>query len=548
MAFDSLTEKLQNVFKNLRSKGRLTEDDVKAALREVKMALLEADVNFKVVKNFVKSVQERAVGQDVMSGLNPGQMVIKIVNDELVNLMGSETTEIKFQPGSQKTVIMMMGLQGAGKTTTTAKLAGKFKLKGKKPLLVACDVYRPAAIKQLQINGEKQGVEVFSMGDNQKPANIAKAALEHAEKNGNNVIILDTAGRLHIDEEMMEELQEIKNTVEVHQSILVVDAMTGQDAVNVAENFNEKIGIDGVIVTKLDGDTRGGAALSIKAVTGCPILYVGMGEKLSDLEQFYPDRMASRILGMGDVLSLIEKAGEEIDEEQARKMTEKLKKSQFDFEDYLESMKQMRKMGGLGSIMNMLPGLGGMGGLGKGKMPDIDADDAEQKMARVEAIIYSMTIKERQNPDIITPQRKRRIAAGAGVDISEVNKMMKQFEQMRNELTGRLHDKEFLNAYTYYKIGKHKSAIVALKNALRKYPETPHREELMYLIVGSGYELAHNSVQRKQTDRYLSMLDSYYTFIAEFPESTHRKEVDRMAKEAKDYLAKNQKNDTQDGN
>ena len=431
MAFDSLTEKLQNVFKNLRSKGRLTEDDVKAALREVKMALLEADVNFKVVKNFVKSVQERAVGQDVMSGLNPGQMVIKIVNDELVNLMGSETTEIKFQPGSQKTVIMMMGLQGAGKTTTTAKLAGKFKLKGKKPLLVACDVYRPAAIKQLQINGEKQGVEVFSMGDNQKPANIAKAALEHAEKNGNNVIILDTAGRLHIDEEMMEELQEIKNTVEVHQSILVVDAMTGQDAVNVAENFNEKIGIDGVIVTKLDGDTRGGAALSIKAVTGCPILYVGMGEKLSDLEQFYPDRMASRILGMGDVLSLIEKAGEEIDEEQARKMTEKLKKSQFDFEDYLESMKQMRKMGGLGSIMNMLPGLGGMGGLGKGKMPDNDADDAEQKMARVEAIIYSMTIKERQNPDIITPQRKRRIAAGAGVDISEVNKMMKQFEQMR---------------------------------------------------------------------------------------------------------------------
>ena len=431
MAFDSLTEKLQNVFKNLRINGRLTEDDVKAALREVKMALLEADVNFKVVKNFVKSVQERAVGQDVMSGLNPGQMVIKIVNDELVNLMGSETTEIKLQPGSQKTVIMMMGLQGAGKTTTTAKLAGKFKLKGKKPLLVACDVYRPAAIKQLQINGEKQGVEVFSMGDNQKPANIAKAALEHAEKNGNNVIILDTAGRLHIDEEMMEELQEIKNTVEVHQSILVVDAMTGQDAVNVAENFNEKIGIDGVIVTKLDGDTRGGAALSIKAVTGCPILYVGMGEKLSDLEQFYPDRMASRILGMGDVLSLIEKAGEEIDEEQARKMTEKLKKSQFDFEDYLESMKQMRKMGGLGSIMNMLPGLGGMGGLGKGKMPDIDADDAEQKMARVEAIIYSMTIKERQNPDIITPQRKRRIAAGAGVDISEVNKMMKQFEQMR---------------------------------------------------------------------------------------------------------------------
>ena len=431
MAFDSLSEKLQNVFKNLRSKGRLTEDDVKAALKEVKMALLEADVNFKVVKGFIKDVQERAVGQDVMNGLNPGQMVIKIVNEELVKLMGSETTEIKLQPGSAITVIMMAGLQGAGKTTTTAKLAGKFKLKGKKPLLVACDVYRPAAIKQLEINAEKQGVEMFSMGDKNKPADIAKAAVEHAAKNGNNIVILDTAGRLHVDEDMMAELQEIKEAVEVHQTILVVDAMTGQDAVNVATSFNDKIGIDGVIVTKLDGDTRGGAALSIKAVTGRPILYVGMGEKLSDLEQFYPDRMASRILGMGDVLSLIEKAGEEIDEEQARKMTEKLKKSQFDFEDYLESMKQMRKMGGLGSIMNMLPGLGGMGGLCKGKMPDIDADDAEQKMARVEAIIYSMTIKERQNPDIITPQRKRRIAAGAGVDISEVNKMMKQFEQMR---------------------------------------------------------------------------------------------------------------------
>ena len=429
MAFDSLTEKLQNVFKNLRSKGRLTEDDVKTALREVKMALLEADVNFKVVKKFVKDVQERAVGQDVMNGLNPGQMVIKIVNEELVNLMGSETTEIKLQPGSAKTVIMMAGLQGAGKTTTAAKLAGKFKLKGKKPLLVACDVYRPAAIKQLQINGEKQGVEVFSMGENQKPANIAKAALEHAAKNGNNLIILDTAGRLHVDEDMMAELQEIKKTVEVHQSILVVDAMTGQDAVNVADQFNKQIGIDGVIVTKLDGDTRGGAALSIKAVTGCPILYVGMGEKLSDLEQFYPDRMASRILGMGDVLSLIEKAGQEIDEDQAKKMTEKLKKAQFDFDDYLESMKQMRKMGGFGNVMSMLPGLGAMGG--KGKMPDIDSDDAERKMARVEAIIYSMTPAERSNPDLLNPSRKRRIAAGAGVDIAEVNRTVKQFDQMR---------------------------------------------------------------------------------------------------------------------
>ena len=430
MAFDSLTEKLQNVFKNLRGKGKLTEDDVKEALREVKMALLEADVNFKVVKKFIKDVQERAIGQDVMNGLNPGQMVIKIVNEELINLMGSETTEIKLQPGSAKTVIMMAGLQGAGKTTTTAKLAGKFKLKGKKPLLVACDVYRPAAIKQLQINGEKQGVDVFTMGENQKPANIAKAALEHAVKNGHNLIILDTAGRLHVDEDMMAELQEIKEAVEVHQTILVVDAMTGQDAVNVADTFNQKIGIDGVIVTKLDGDTRGGAALSIKAVTGCPILYVGMGERLSDLEQFYPDRMASRILGLGDVLSLIEKASAEIDEEDARKMSEKIKKAQFDFDDYLESMKQMKKMGGLGSIMGMLPGLGGLGGKGN-KMPDIDTDAAEQKMAKIEAIIYSMTPAERQNPDLLNPSRKHRIAKGAGVDIAEVNRTVKQFDQMR---------------------------------------------------------------------------------------------------------------------
>ena len=429
MAFDSLTEKLQNVFRNLRSKGRLTEDDVKAALREVKMALLEADVNFKVVKKFVKDVQERAVGQDVMHGLNPGQMVIKIVNEELVKLMGSETTEIKLQPGSAITVIMMAGLQGAGKTTTTAKLAGKYKLKGKKPLLVACDVYRPAAIKQLQINGEKQGVEVFSMGDKNRPADIAKAALAHAQKNGNNIVILDTAGRLHIDEDMMAELQQIKEAVEVHQTILVVDAMTGQDAVNVAESFHNKIGIDGVIVTKLDGDTRGGAALSIKAVTGRPILYVGMGEKLSDLEQFYPDRMASRILGMGDVLTLIEKAGAELDEEKAMQMADKMKKAQFDFEDYLMSMEQMRKMGGLSSIMSMMPGLGGLGG--KNKLPDLDSPENDKKMARMEAIIYSMTPEERKNPDLLNPSRKHRIAKGAGVDISEVNRMVKQFNESR---------------------------------------------------------------------------------------------------------------------
>ena len=424
MAFESLTEKLQNVFKKLRSKGRLTEEDVKIALKEVKMALLEADVNFKVVKGFIKDVQERAVGQDVMNGLNPGQMVIKIVNEELVKLMGSETTEIKLQPGSAITVIMMAGLQGAGKTTTTAKLAGKFKLKGKKPLLVACDVYRPAAIKQLQVNGEKQGVEVFSMGENHKPANIAKAAIEHAQKNGNDLVILDTAGRLHIDEDMMAELEEIKEEVEVHQTILVIDAMTGQDAVNVASTFADKVGIDGVILTKMDGDTRGGAALSIKAVTGKPILYVGMGEKLSDLEQFYPERMASRILGMGDVMSLIEKAEASIDKEQAQDMQKKLKKMDFDFNDYLTSMEQMNKMGGIGSILNMLPGMGG-------KMKDIEGMIDEKAMDRTKSIILSMTPQERSNPSILNISRKNRIARGAGVDVSEVNRLVKQFEQSK---------------------------------------------------------------------------------------------------------------------
>lgn len=433
MAFDSLTEKLQNVFKNLRSKGRLTEADVKEALKEIKRALLAADVSFRVVKDFIKNVQERAVGQDVMNGLNPGQMVIKIVNEELVKLMGSETTEIKLQPGSAITVILMAGLQGAGKTTTTAKLAGKFKLKGKKPLLVACDVYRPAAIKQLQINGEKQGAEVFSMGENHKPANIARAALEHARKNGNNIVILDTAGRLHIDEDMMAELQEIKEAVEVHQTILVIDAMTGQDAVNVAAEFDQKAGIDGVIVTKLDGDTRGGAALSVKAVTGKPILYVGMGEKLSDLEQFYPDRMASRILGMGDVLTLIEKAEAEIDEEKAKQIGQKMKKNQFDYNDFLESTKQMKNLGGVSGIMGMLPGLGALGGLGgrNMKITDEQTEAAEKQMARMEAMIYSMTPQERANPEIMNPSRKHRIARGAGVDISEVNRMVKQFDGMK---------------------------------------------------------------------------------------------------------------------
>ncbi len=424
MAFESLTDKLQNVFKNLRSKGRLTEEDVKTALKEVKMALLEADVNFKVVKKFVKSVEERAVGADVMNGLNPGQMVIKIVNEEMTALMGSETTELQFQPGKSITTIMMCGLQGAGKTTATAKLAGTFKLKGKKSLLVACDVYRPAAIKQLQINGEKQEVDVFSMGENQKPVNIAKAAVEHARKNGHNVVILDTAGRLHIDEEMMAELQEIKENVEVHQTLLVVDAMTGQDAVNVAAEFDEKVGIDGVILSKMDGDTRGGAALSVKAVTGKPILFVGMGEKLSDLEQFYPDRMAGRILGMGDVLSLIEKAQEniQIDADREKEMAAKMKKGKFDFEDYLESMKQMRNMGGLGSLLSMMPGLGM-------KNADLASMIDEKDLARTEAIVLSMTKAERSNPKLLNPSRKHRIAKGAGVDIAQVNRFVKQFEQ-----------------------------------------------------------------------------------------------------------------------
>ena len=399
MAFESLTEKLQNVFKNLRSKGRLTEADVKVALKEVKMALLEADVSFKVVKQFIKAVQERAIGQDVMNGLNPGQMVIKIVNDELVSLMGSETTEIALRPAGEITVIMMAGLQGAGKTTTTAKIAGKLKAKGRKPLLVACDVYRPAAITQLQINGEKQGVEVFSMGDKQNPVNIAKAAIEHAKNQNFNVVILDTAGRLHVDEDMMQELIRIKEEVNVDQTILVVDAMTGQDAVNVAESFNQKVGIDGVILTKMDGDTRGGAALSIKAISGKPILYVGMGEKLSDLEQFYPDRMASRILGMGDVMSLIEKAQQNIDEDKAREMEQKIKKATFGFDDYLESMNQMKNMGGISSVLNMLPGLGN-------KAKDIEGMIDEKDMARKEAIILSMTPKERANPDLLNPSRK----------------------------------------------------------------------------------------------------------------------------------------------
>ncbi|MBQ7614954.1 MAG: signal recognition particle protein [Butyrivibrio sp.] len=424
MAFESLSDKLQNIFKGLKGKGRLTEEDVKLALKEVKMALLEADVSFKVVKQFVSSVQERAIGEDVLNGLNPGQMVIKIVNEEMISLMGSETTELKLQPINEITVIMMCGLQGSGKTTSAAKIAGKLKMKGRKPLLVACDIYRPAAIDQLEINAKKQEVDFFSMGTDVNPVEIAKASIDYAKKKGENVVIIDTAGRLQIDEAMMKELIDIKEALTVHQSLLVVDAMTGQDAVNVAAEFNEKVGIDGIILSKMDGDSRGGAALSAKAVTGKPILYVGMGEKLSDLEQFYPDRMASRILGMGDVLSLIDKAVEanaQMDAEKEKEMAQKMKKGKLDFEMYLESMKQMRNMGGLGAIMGMLPG---MGKISDDQLPD------EKQLARLEAIVLSMTPEERKNPKLMSPQRKYRIAKGSGNDIAAVNKFIKQFEQM----------------------------------------------------------------------------------------------------------------------
>ena len=423
MAFESLTEKLQGVFKQLRSKGRLTESDVREAMKEVKIALLEADVNFKAVKNFTRTVEQKAIGEDVMNGLNPGQMVIKIVHDELVNLMGSETTDIPLKAGGI-TVIMMAGLQGAGKTTTAAKLAGKMKKAGKQPLLVACDVYRPGAIKQLETNGAKVGVTVFTMGDRKNPVDIAKAGVAYARENGYNVVLIDTAGRLQIDDDMMKELKAIKQQIDVDYTILVVDAMTGQEAVNVAKTFTYKVGIDGVILTKCDGDTRGGAALSVKASTGKPLLYVGMGEKLDDLEQFYPDRMANRILGMGDVLTLIEKAQASFDKSQAAEMEKKFRKASFGFDDYLTSMEQMKKMGGLESILSMLPGIGS-------KASELSGMVDEKQMKRTEAIILSMTPRERSNPDILNVSRKKRIANGAGVDISEVNRLVKQFEQAK---------------------------------------------------------------------------------------------------------------------
>ncbi len=435
MAFDSLSEKLQRVFDKLRGKGRLSESDVKEAMREIKMALLEADVSFKVVKSFIASTTEKAVGSDVLNSLTPGQMVIKIVNEEMKSLMGDEITRIELKPANEITTIMMCGLQGAGKTTMAAKLAGKFKSQGRKPLLVACDIYRPAAIEQLQINAGKVGVECFSMGTSHPPVDIVKAALKHAEQNGENVVIIDTAGRLHIDEDMMNELVTVKESLNIDHTILTVDSMTGQDAVNVAEAFNEKLTVTGVILTKLDGDTRGGAALSIKAVTGRPILYVGTGEKLTDIEEFYPDRMASRILGMGDILTLIDKAQQEFDEEKAKELEKKIRKQEFDFNDYLDQIKNMKKMGGLGKIMEMLPGMG----MGNMNLKNVDTDAAEDNLKTVETIINSMTKAERANPDLLNPSRKNRISRGSGVDIADVNRMVKQFletRKMMKQFTG----------------------------------------------------------------------------------------------------------------
>ena len=423
MALESLSEKLQNIFRNLRGKGRRSEADVKEAMKEVKMALLEADVNFKVVKQFVNSVTERAIGSDVLESLTPGQQVIKIVNEELIRLMGGETREPGLLPAGEISTLMLCGLQGAGKTTTAAKLAAKYRSAGRRPLLVALDIHRPAAIEQLRVNGEKLGVEVFSIGTGHAPADIARAAVEHARKNGFNLLILDTAGRLHIDEEMMQELRDVEKAVSVNCRLLVVDAMTGQDAVNVAGTFDQEIGIDGVILTKLDGDTRGGAALSIVSVTGKPIYFIGMGEKPENLEQFYPDRMASRILGMGDVLTLIEKAQAAYDEKSAREMAEKMSKAQFDFNDYLEQSAQLRKMGDMSELLAMIPGMGSQ--LKGAQLPD------EKSMRRVEAIIMSMTPYERTHPDDIGPTRRRRIAGGAGVDIADVNRLIKQFGESR---------------------------------------------------------------------------------------------------------------------
>ena len=422
MAFENLSDKLQSVFKQLRSKGKLTEKDVKDAMREVKIALLEADVNYKIVKQFVNRVNERAVGSEVLESLTPGQQVIKIVNEELIELMGSAQSKLTFA-NRPPTIYMMVGLQGAGKTTTSGKLAGLLRKQGKNPLLVACDVYRPAAIKQLQVVGKNYDIPVFEMGDKLSPVEIAKESLVYAEKNRYDVILIDTAGRLHINEELMDELKNIKEAVKPQEILLVVDAMTGQDAVTVAESFNEQLGADGIILTKLDGDSRGGAALSVRSVTGKPIKYIGMGEKMEDLEPFYPDRMASRILGMGDVLSLIEKAQEAYDEKQAMEMAQKMRNNEFDLEDFLDQMQQIKKMGPLKDLLGMIPGLS------QYNLGDVEVDP--KAMAHIEAIIQSMTKEERQNPSILNGPRKKRIANGSGRTIAEVNRLLKQFEEMK---------------------------------------------------------------------------------------------------------------------
>lgn len=423
MAFEGLSDKLQNTFKKLRGKGALTEKDIKAAMREVKLALLEADVNFKVVKDFINKVTERAVGQDVMASLTPGQQVIKIVHEEMIRLMGGDEGKTGLNYSDKGfTVMMLVGLQGAGKTTMAAKLAGLMKKDGKRPMLVACDVYRPAAVKQLQVVGGQVGVPVFEMGTDISPVEIAARGVEEARKQDCNVVLVDTAGRLHIDEELMEELRQIKAAVQPSEILLVVDSMTGQDAVNVAESFDEMLDVTGVILTKLDGDTRGGAALSIRAVTGKPVKFSGIGEKLTDIEAFYPDRMASRILGMGDVLSLIEKASQAIDEEKAAEVSARMMSNDFGLDDLLESMQQVKKMGNMNDLLSMMPGVGG-------KLKDVEVD--ESALGRTEAIIRSMTPYERRHPDVLNASRKRRIVKGAGVSIQELNQLLKQYEQSK---------------------------------------------------------------------------------------------------------------------
>ena len=422
MAFEGLSDKLNGVFKRLKSRGKLTEADVKAAMREVKMALLEADVSYKVVKQFIGNVTERAVGEEVLKSLTPAQQVIKIVNEELIKLMGDGNAKINF-PNKPPCVVMMCGLQGSGKTTHAAKLAKHFKKQGMRPLLVACDVYRPAAIEQLKVVGSKAEVPVFEMGQID-PRKIAKEGLKHAKDYGNDLVIIDTAGRLHIDEELMDELKDIKKLTEPHEIMLVVDAMIGQDAVKVASSFDEALGIDSILLTKLDSDTRGGAALSVLSVTGKPIKFVGMGEKLDEFEAFHPDRMASRILGMGDMLTLIEKASATVDEKDAKKLAQKVKEKGFDLNDLLEQMKQIQKMGSMRSILNMLPGVGN-------KLKDDQIEQGETQLKKTEAMINSMTLKEREKPSIINPNRKKRIAAGSGTQVSDVNALLRQFEQMQ---------------------------------------------------------------------------------------------------------------------